>query len=124
LHRLRVTQAELDYVGSITIDGLLVERAGLFEGEVVHVNNLANGYPWETYIIKAPHGSGVVCLNGPPAHHFKPGDLVVIWGTEDISMAKARDHKPRVVFVSQDEERQKFNIFDRLDPGTFRDKDF
>lgn len=113
-----VTEANLEYVGSITIDGVLVEKAGLFEGEIVHINNVRNGAHWETYIIKAPNDSGIVCLNGPPAHHFKRGDLIIVWGQEAIELKEARDHIPTVVFVHHNEKLGVFNRFDRLTPGT------
>jgi len=78
IHRAIVTGADVDYVGSITVDALLLEAAGIFPYQLVHINNVRNGAHWETYAVPAEPGSGTVCLNGPPAHHFQPGDLVVV----------------------------------------------
>jgi aspartate 1-decarboxylase len=78
IHRATVTEANVDYVGSITIDQDLMERAGIKKGELVHVWNVANGNRLETYVIVGQKRSGVICLNGPAAHLCKPGDKVVI----------------------------------------------
>lgn len=78
IHRATVTEANVDYIGSITIDQDLMEKAGLKKGELVHVWNVNSGTRLETYTIAGPRGSGVICLNGPAAHLCKPGDKVII----------------------------------------------
>lgn len=97
IHRATVTDANLDYIGSITIDSLLVEAAGLFQGQEVVVNSLANGTSWKTYVLRGPEGKGDICLNGPPAHHFQKGDMVIILAYGFLDVAK--DRLPTVVFV-------------------------
>lgn len=101
IHRATVTQAELNYVGSITIDALLMKAADIKPYEIVQITSLRNATRWKTYALPAPEGSGKICLNGPPAHLFKPGDLVII-----LSMGMYEEHEievlvPRVVFVDE-----------------------
>jgi aspartate 1-decarboxylase len=78
IHRATVTEACVDYIGSITIDEDLMDRSGLRKGELVHVWNVANGNRFETYAIPGPRGTGVICINGAAAHLAKPGDKVII----------------------------------------------
>ena len=78
IHRVRVTEADLNYEGSVTIDRALLDAVGIVPLEIVQVTNLSNGALWRTYVIAGTAGSGIVCLNGPPARHFQPGDLAVI----------------------------------------------
>ena len=78
IHRVRVTQADLNYIGSITIDEELMEAANILEGEKVQIVNNNNGERFETYTIRGERGSGVICLNGAAARHFHPGDKVII----------------------------------------------
>jgi len=99
IHRARVTDANLDYIGSISIDENLVNAAGFFSGQMVKINNLRNGISWETYIVKSEAGKGEICLNGPPAHHFKKGDIVIILGYALVDEERAKDSQPTVVFV-------------------------
>ena len=82
IHRARVTQADIDYVGSITIDEDLLEKSGLLVGEKVLVTSVTSGARLETYIIAGPKGSGVICMNGPAAHLIKQNEIVVIMGFE------------------------------------------
>jgi len=101
IHRATVTQAELDYVGSITIDAQLMKAADIKPYEMVQITSLRNATRWKTYALAAPEGSGKICLNGPPAHLFQPGDLVII-----LSMGTFEEHEvdslvPRVVFVDE-----------------------
>ncbi|MFA6519916.1 MAG: aspartate 1-decarboxylase [Candidatus Paceibacterota bacterium] len=100
IHRATVTDADLDYVGSVTIDGLLLDAAGLLPGQAVLVNSLANGISWKTYIMRGEEGKGQIVLNGPPAHHFKKGDIVIILSYVLVSEedAKKMTH-PTTVFV-------------------------
>lgn len=78
IHRATVTEADLDYVGSITIDYKLMKEANIKPYEMVQITSVRNATLWKTYAIPAPEGSGKICLNGPPAHLFSPGDLVII----------------------------------------------
>ncbi|HOO09222.1 MAG TPA: aspartate 1-decarboxylase [Cyclobacteriaceae bacterium] len=98
IHRARVTQAELHYVGSITIDEELMERANLIEGEKVQVVNVNNGERLETYAIKGDRDSGIVCLNGPAARKAMVGDLIVIISYASMEWEEAKLFKPSVVF--------------------------
>jgi aspartate 1-decarboxylase len=101
IHRAKVTEAKLEYVGSITIDSDLMEAANLMPYEMVQVTNVSNAVLWTTYTIPAPAGSGIICLNGPPARLFQPGDEVIIlslaWMDED-EIDELRSH---VVFVNE-----------------------
>ena len=99
IHRATVTDADLNYIGSVTIDEDLVDAAGFYEGQLVKVNSLRNGLSWETYVVKGKAGKGEIILNGPPAHHFKPGDLVIILGYAFIDKKEAKDSHPTIVFV-------------------------
>ena len=100
IHRATVTQADLDYEGSITIDGALMQAANILPYERVHIWNRTNGTRLETYAIEAPAGSGVICVNGAAAHHARPGDMVIIATfAEAEDEAEARAWKPVVVHV-------------------------
>jgi aspartate 1-decarboxylase len=102
IHRARVTEANLHYIGSITIDAALAERAGLVPYERVQVLNINNGARLETYVIEGERGSGVICLNGPAAYHFDPDDLVIVISYAQMTPEEARDWQPTVVFVNED----------------------
>jgi aspartate 1-decarboxylase len=100
IHRATVTQADLDYEGSITIDGALMQAANILPYERVHIWNRTNGTRLETYAIEAPAGSGVICVNGAAAHHARPGDMVIIATfAEAEDEAEARAWVPVVVHV-------------------------
>ncbi len=99
IHRATVTEADLNYVGSITIDQDLLDASGLLPYEMVQISNLANGELWHTYIIAGPRGGGDICLNGPPARKFHPGDLVIIIGFRMYDHAELAHYRPSVVFV-------------------------
>ncbi|MGW5332598.1 aspartate 1-decarboxylase [Streptomyces bauhiniae] len=99
IHRATVTQADLHYVGSVTIDAELLEAADLLPGELVHIVDVTNGARLETYVIEGERGSGVVGINGAAAHLVQPGDLVIIISYAQVSDAEARELKPRVVHV-------------------------
>ena len=99
IHRATVTEADLNYVGSITIDQDLLDASGLLPYEMVQITNLANGELWHTYIIAGPRGRGDICLNGPPARRFHPGDLVIIIGFRIYDQAELAHYRPSVVFV-------------------------
>ncbi len=98
IHRVTITEANLNYVGSLTLDEELMKAAGLIENEKVHVVNINNGERLETYIIPGKAGSGIVCLNGPAARKGMAGDLVVIIAYALMDVAEARDFKPALVF--------------------------
>lgn len=101
VHRATVTQAELHYVGSLTLDPDLMDAADLLPGELIHVLDVTNGARLETYVIEGERGSGVVCVNGAAAHLVHPGDLVIIAAYAMMSDDEARDSKPKVVFVDE-----------------------
>ncbi|MFE3452716.1 aspartate 1-decarboxylase [Nonomuraea sp. NPDC059194] len=102
IHRATVTQADLHYVGSLTIDEDLMEAAGLLEGEQVHVVDIDNGARLVTYAITGPRGSGIIGINGAAARLVSPGDLVIIIAYGQLDDAEARVFTPRVVHVDRD----------------------
>lgn len=101
IHRVRITQAELDYVGSITIDESLMEAANLIEHEKVQVVNVNNGERLETYVIKGIRNSGTICLNGPAARKGVVGDVVIIISYALMDFEKAKQYRPSVVFPGE-----------------------
>ncbi len=98
IHRVSVTEANLNYIGSITIDTDLIEAAGLFENEKVTVVNINNGERLDTYVIKGERGSGKICLNGAAARKFAVGDLVIIMAYAQMTPEEAQAFKPKVIF--------------------------
>ena len=98
LHRVKVTQAELNYVGSITIDEDLMDAAGLLENEQVHIVNNNNGERLITYVIKGERGTGIICLNGAAARRAQVGDIVIIISYAMMTTDEAKTHTPTVVF--------------------------
>ena len=98
LHRLTVTQADLNYIGSISLDPDLIEAAGLVEGERVQIVNLNNGERLETYVITGERGTGQVCLNGPAARKVQPGDIVIVIAYGMMSIEEAKSFKPTILF--------------------------
>ena len=98
IHRVTVTEANLNYIGSITIDEDLMDAANLIEFEKVHVLDNNNGERFETYIIKGKRGSGIICLNGAAARKVQPGDVVIIVSYARIDFEEARKFKPTIVF--------------------------
>ena len=99
IHRATVTHADLDYEGSVTIDEDLLDAAGIWEYEAVHVWNVTRGTRLQTYALKGARGSGVVCINGAAAHLNKPGDLVILATFAEMEEAEARAYEPTVVLV-------------------------
>jgi aspartate 1-decarboxylase len=99
IHRAVVTQAELNYVGSITVDAKLLEEAGILEYEMVQIVDVENGNRFETYTIAGEAGSGMVCLNGAAARQVQIGDHVIIMAYADMTPEEAEGHKPYVVFT-------------------------
>lgn len=98
IHRVTVTQANVDYVGSITIDSSLLEAANIIRGEKVQVVNVTNGERLETYAIPGPAGSGVVCLNGAAAHKASVGDVIIIISYASMDFEQAKSFEPWVIF--------------------------
>ncbi len=98
IHRVTVTEANLNYVGSITIDQDLMDAANLIAGEKVQVVNINNGERLETYVIRGERGSGSICLNGPAARKVVVGDVVVIMSYASMDFDEAREFKPWVIF--------------------------
>jgi len=99
IHRATVTEADLNYVGSITIDADLIEAAGMREFQYVNITNVSNGIFWQTYVLAGRRGHGSVCLNGPPARHFQRGDKVIILAEAWMEPQEADQLSPVVVFV-------------------------
>ncbi|HNP17886.1 MAG TPA: aspartate 1-decarboxylase [Fulvivirga sp.] len=102
IHRAKVTQAELHYVGSITIDEELLDAANMIEGEKVQIVNVNNGERIETYIIKGERGSGMVCLNGPAARRVQVGDIIIIVSYASMEFEEAKTFKPQIIFPDAD----------------------
>lgn len=105
IHRVRVTQAEIDYIGSITIDEDLIDAVGLVEGEKVQVLSVDNGERLETYVIKGERGSGVIQMNGPAAHRIKVGHIVIIVSYARMGLDEARHFRPRIIFPDETTNR-------------------
>lgn len=98
IHRAKVTQAELHYVGSITLDQDLMDAANILENEKVQIVNINNGERLETYVIKGERGSGTVCLNGPAARKVQVGDVIIIVSYGIMDFEEAKTHQPTVIF--------------------------
>lgn len=98
IHRVHVTEANLNYIGSITIDGELMDAAGIIEGQRVFIVNNNNGARFDTYTIRGKEGSGVICLNGAAARMAQPGDIVIIMTYALVTPEEAQDFKPTVIF--------------------------
>ena len=98
IHRVTVTEANLNYMGSITIDENLMDAANLLENEKVQVVNINNGERLETYVIRGERGTGVICLNGPAARKAVVGDVVIILSYASMDFEEAKSFKPRLVF--------------------------
>ena len=99
IHRATVTQAELNYVGSITIDEELMEASGIYEYEKVQIANISNGSRFETYVIAGERGSGMICLNGAAARQVSVGDRIIIMCYAQLDTEEVKTHKRKVVFV-------------------------
>lgn len=104
IHRVKITQAELHYVGSITIDEALLDAANLIEGEKVQVVNINNGERLETYVIRGERNSGTVCLNGPAARKAQVGDVVIVISYASMEFEEAKKFKPSIIFPNQDNQ--------------------
>ncbi len=107
IHRVKVTQADLNYIGSITIDEDLMEAANMIEGEKVQIVNINNGERLETYIIKGTRASGEICLNGPAARKVAVGDIVILITYGIMDFEKAKQFKPTVIFPDENTNQLK-----------------
>ncbi len=105
LHKVAVTEANLQYVGSISIDEDLMDAANIIENEKVQIVNVNNGERLETYVIKAPRGSGMICLNGPAARKAAVGDIVIIISYASMDFEEAKTFKPTLVFPDSSTNR-------------------
>lgn|SRR5690348_16142990 len=101
IHRVKVTEANLHYIGSITIDENLMDAANLIENEKVQVLNIDNGERLETYVIKGVRGTGMICLNGPAARRVSVGDTVIIISYASMEFEEAKTFKPTVIFPKE-----------------------
>lgn len=113
IHRAVVTQAQLNYVGSITVDEELLEAAGILEYEQVQVVDIENGNRLETYTIAGERGSGVICLNGAAARCVSVGDKVIIMAYGQLNEQEAKTHRPKVVFVDEENHPSKITEYEK-----------
>ena len=113
IHRAVVKQAELNYVGSITIDPKLMEAAGILEYEQVQIVDVENGNRFETYTIDGEPGSGMICLNGAAARQVQVGDHVIIMAYCQRETNEAKEHKPKVVFVDEDNHISRVSNYEK-----------
>lgn len=113
IHRATVVQAELEYIGSITVDKDLLEASGILEYEKVQIVNINNGSRFETYTIAGEKGSGLICLNGAAARCVQVGDKIIIMAYCNMDEKEAKDHKPRVVFVDEKNKIEKLSRYER-----------
>lgn len=113
IHRAVVKQADLNYVGSITIDSELLEAAGILEYEMVQIVDVENGNRFETYTIAGEKGSGMICLNGAAARQVAVGDHVIIMCYAQMSEQEAKEHKPYVVFTDEDNHIESISRYEK-----------
>lgn len=113
IHRAVVKQAELNYVGSITVDPELMEAAGIYEYEFVQIVDVENGNRFETYTIAGEPGSGMICLNGAAARQVQVGDHVIIMCYCQMSPEEVKEHKPKVVFVDDENKIVKVSSYEK-----------
>ncbi len=113
IHRAKVVQAQLDYVGSITVDEELMNAAGIIEYEKVQVVDVDNGQRFETYVIAGERGSGMVCLNGAAARCVSVGDKVIIMAYAQMTPEEAKTHKPAVVFVDEENKPVRVTAYEK-----------
>lgn len=113
IHRAVVVQAELNYVGSITIDSSLMEAAGILEYEKVQIADVENGNRFETYVIAGEPGSGMICLNGAAARQVQVGDHVIIMAYAEMTPEEAKEQKPQVVFVNEENQMKRIAHYEK-----------
>lgn len=113
IHRATVKQAELHYVGSITVDPVLMEAAGILEYEYVQIVDVENGNRFETYTIAGEPDSGMICLNGAAARQVAVGDHIIIMAYAQMTPEEAKEHKPHVVFVDDDNKIREVSRYEK-----------
>ncbi len=119
IHRATVTQAELDYVGSVTIDEALLKASGITEYEKVQIVDINNGQRFETYVISGEENSGIICLNGAAARCVQKGDKIIIMSYAQLNEHEAKSHKPTVVFVDEENRVSRITAYEKH--GLLRD---
>ncbi len=113
IHRATVKQAELHYVGSITVDPKLLEAAGILEYEYVQIVDVENGSRFETYTIAGEPDSGMICLNGAAARQVAVGDHIIIMSYAQMTPEEAKEHKPNVVFVDEENKIREVSLYEK-----------
>lgn len=113
IHRATVKQAELDYVGSITVDEDLLDNAGILEYEKVQIVDVNNGSRFETYTIAGERGSGMICLNGAAARCVSTGDKIIIMCYASMTPEEAKNHRPKVLFVDEDNKPVRLTTYEK-----------
>lgn len=113
IHRATVVQAELNYVGSITVDPVLMEAAGILEYEYVQIVDVENGNRFETYTIAGEPNSGMICLNGAAARQVSVGDHIIIMAYAQMTPEEAKEHKPHVVFVDDENKIKQISRYEK-----------
>lgn len=113
IHRAVVTQADLNYVGSITVDSDLLKQSGILEYEMVQIVDIENGNRFETYTIAGESGSGIICLNGAAARQVAVGDHIIIMSYASMSPEEAQTHLPTVIFVNEDNSISRITTYEK-----------
>lgn len=113
IHRAKVVQAELNYVGSITVDPVLMEAAGILEYEKVQIVDVENGSRFETYTIAGEENSGMICLNGAAARQVQVGDHIILMAYCGLSTEEAKTHQPKVVFVDEKNRIERVSTYEK-----------
>lgn len=113
IHRATVTEADLNYVGSITVDKDLLDKSGITEYQKVQIVNINNGERLETYTIAGARGSGIICLNGAAARCVQKGDKIIIMAYADMTPEEAKEHSPVVLFVDDDNKILKITDYEK-----------
>lgn len=113
IHRATVKQAELDYVGSITVDADLLDASGILEYEKVHIVDVNNGSRFETYTIAGERGSGMICLNGAAARCVSTGDKIILMAYCELTPEEAKEHRPTVVFVDDENKPARITHYEK-----------
>ena len=113
IHRATVTQAELNYVGSITVDEALMKASGIVEYEKVQIADVDNGARFETYVIAGEEGSGIICLNGAAARMVSTGDKVIIMSYARMTPEEVKDNPPKVVFVDEENKITSVTLYEK-----------
>ena len=118
IHRATVTEAALNYVGSITIDQDLLDASGMVPFQYVNITNISNGVFWRTYVMPGERGKGDICLNGPPARHFQPGDKIIVLSEVWLEPGEMKDLNPVVVFVDEKNKVTRIQKHSAIKPST------